>query len=253
MKSIHAVLLLTLAALLLGCGAGTPGPPPGQAAGRARPQDPVLPYPYQEEEVVFAADGGRAELAGTLTLPRGSSLAPAVIFISGGGAQDRDYTLGLLGHRPFLVLSDYLTRRGIAVLRYDDRGFGASSGDRSEATSLDYARDALAGFAYLRSRAEIDPAMIGLLGHSEGGTIVALAAAEEPSVAFIVMLGSPGLTGVDYNIQFEESMGRTQGLSDYGLARKRDFQERVFKVLLNEENPEAAGEEAETELSFVVY
>jgi len=168
-------------------------------------------------------------LAGTVTLPNDAEQVPAVVLISGAGAQDRDGTI--LAHRPFRVMADYLTRRGVAVLRYDDRGVGASTGDRMQATSADYADDALAGVEFLRNYPGIDPQKVGLLGHSEGGTIAMLAAAASPSVAFIVMLGTPGLPGMEYNLQFEESTGRALGQNDEQLAAKRAFQERVLKIV----------------------
>jgi len=181
-----------------------------------RPQTPIPPYPYAEKEVSFINVEANARLAGTLTLPKTGFPCPAVILISGTGAHNRDYSI--FGHRPFLVISDYLTRQGIAVLRFDDRGVGASSGDRSQATSEDYALDVLSGMKFLKDYKDIDQQKIGLVGHSEGGTIAALTAARSSDVAFIVMMGSPGLSGEEYNYQFEESMGRILGLSNEEIA-----------------------------------
>jgi pimeloyl-ACP methyl ester carboxylesterase len=207
----------------------------------ARSQTPIPPYPYHEEDVTFVNREVDIELAGTLTWPREEHPCPAAILIPGVGAHDRDYFI--LGHRPFLVLSDYLTRRGIAVLRFDERGVGASKGDRSQATSEDYARDVMAGIDFLKTRKEINPHLIGLIGHSEGGTIASLAAAKSPDVAYIVMMGSPGLPGVEYNYQYEESMGRALGLSEEAIAAKRAFQERVLNVVLQERDYAVAEEE----------
>ncbi len=206
----------------------------------ARPQTPVPPYPYNEEDVTFLNEESNIELAGTLTWPADEQPCPAAILIPGVGAHDRDYFI--LGHRPFLVLSDYLTRRGIAVLRFDERGVGASKGDRSQATSEDYARDVIAGVDFLKTRKEINPHLIGLIGHSEGGTIAALAAAGSSDVAYIVMMGSPGLPGVEYNYQYEESMGRALGLSEEAIAAKRAFQERALNVVLHEKDYAVAEE-----------
>ena len=196
---------------------------------RPRPQTPIPPYPYVEEEVEFVNEKAGAYLAGTLTLPKGAKQVPALVLISGAGAQDRDATI--LAHRPFRVLADYLTRCGFAVLRYDDRGAGASTGDRTQATSADYADDALTGVEFLRSHPGIDPQSVGLVGHSEGGTIAMLAAAASPSVAFIVMMGTPGLPGIEYNQQFEESTGRALGQTEEQLAAKCAFQKRVLGVV----------------------
>ncbi len=174
-----------------------------------RPQTPKPPFPYEAVEVKYRNERAPAAYAGTLTLPRGDGPFPAVLLISGGGAQDRDGTI--LRHKPFLVLADHLTRNGIAVLRVDDRGAGGSTGDRTQATSADYAEDSLAGVAFLNCHPKIAGEHVGLIGHSEGGTIASLAAAASPDVAFIIMLASPGLPGAEYHLQYEASTGRAMG------------------------------------------
>jgi len=203
-----------------------------------RPQTPVPPYPYDQQEVTFVNPEDDAQLVGTLTLPRTGGPFPAVMLIPGGGAHDRDYSI--LRHQPFLVLADYLSRQGIAVLRFDERGVGESTGDRSQATSADYAEDVLSGVATLRGHGQIDPNRIGLIGHSEGGTIAAIAAAQDPDVALIVMLASPGLSGKEYNLQFEESTARSMGQSEEAIAARRSFQERILNVVIEEEDPAVA-------------
>jgi hypothetical protein len=160
---------------------------------RRRPQNPVKPYPYREEEVVYENKTADIQLGATLTIPPGNGPFPAVVLITGSGQQDRDESL--LGHRPFLVLADYLTRKGIAVLRTDDRGIGKSGGDFAASTSADFATDAEAGLAYLKTRSEIDPQKLGLIGHSEGGMIAPMIAAQNKDVAFIVMMAGPGVPG----------------------------------------------------------
>lgn len=160
----------------------------------ARPQVPVAPFPYRSEDVAFdnaAAPGVR--LAGTLTLPEGDGPFPAAILITGSGAQDRDETL--FGHKPFAVWADALTRRGIAVLRYDDRGVAGSTGDFRAATSADFATDVGAAFAWLMARADIDPRGIGLIGHSEGGLVAPLALQGGVGAAWVVMLAGPAVSG----------------------------------------------------------
>ncbi len=164
-----------------------------EVAMPARPQEPKKPYPYLEQEVTFRNTEADATIAGTLTRPKAGGPFPAVILITGSGAQDRDETV--FGHRPFLVLADYLTRRGLAVLRTDDRGVGGSMGDVMSVTSRDFAGDVLAGVAYLKGRADIDPNRIGLIGHSEGGLIAPMAAAQSKDVAFIVLMAGPGVSG----------------------------------------------------------
>ncbi|MGB8318945.1 MAG: alpha/beta fold hydrolase [Ignavibacteriaceae bacterium] len=160
-----------------------------------RPQEPKKPYPYKEEEVKFQNKKADITLAGTLTLPESGNNFPAVVLITGSGPQDRNETI--VNHKPFLVLADYLTRRGIAVLRYDDRGFGESGGKFSTATTQDFVTDALAAVDYLLSRKEINKHEIGLIGHSEGGLIAPLAAVKSDKVDFIVLMAGPGLPGED--------------------------------------------------------
>ncbi|HPF70969.1 MAG TPA: alpha/beta fold hydrolase [Candidatus Krumholzibacteria bacterium] len=159
-------------------------------AAPKRPQEPKPPFPYTAEDVGYA--DGDVHLAATLTLPPGQGPFPAAVLITGSGPQDRDEAL--FGHKPFAVLADALTRRGIAVLRADDRGVGGSTGNRRTSTSADYAQDALAGVRYLQTRPEIDRRRIGLVGHSEGGLIAPMVAAEAPDeIAYIVLMAGPGV------------------------------------------------------------
>lgn len=211
-----------------------------QVYKRPRPQEPQPPYPYGSEEVTFENADAGAVFGATLTLPREDHPVPAVVLISGGGAQDRDGTM--LRHRPFLVLADHLSRNGFAVLRYDDRGVGESTGNRSEATTRDFAADAASAVSYLKSRPEVDSGHVGLLGHSEGGLIAPMLAAEGRGIAFVVMIATPGLPGDEYNYQYEESVGRAFGMSDEIIAAKRDMQERMYDILLSDESAEVAAE-----------
>lgn len=159
-------------------------------AAPRRPQEPRPPFPYRSEDITY--ESGDVRLAATLTLPEGDGPFPAAVLITGSGPQNRDEEL--FGHKYFLVLADHLTRAGLAVLRADDRGVGGSTGSGRSSTTDDFAGDALAGIAYLRSRPEIDGARIGLVGHSEGGIVAPLAAAREPDrVAFVVMLAGTGV------------------------------------------------------------
>ncbi|WP_156126227.1 alpha/beta hydrolase [Hymenobacter sp. DG25B] len=180
------------------------GAPPAAAApatsGRPgakqnRPQEPVAPFPYREEEVKFTNRAGGVTLGGTLTVPPGAGPFPAVVLLSGSGAQDRDESV--FGHRPFRVIADYLTRRGIAVLRFDDRGVGQSTGNAKTATAGDYTTDAQAALAFLRTRREINGKQLGLIGHSEGGTAAIAAAGQPQGPAFLVLLATPGVPGPD--------------------------------------------------------
>ena len=202
---------------------------PTGAAPRARPQLPRPPFPYRSEEVRFAnprAPG--VTLAGTLTVPAGRGPFPAAILISGSGPQDRDESL--LGHKPFAVLADHLTRRGIAVLRYDDRGTAASTGAYEGATSADFATDANAAFAFLRARPEIEPRAIGFVGHSEGGMIGPLAAVDNPGIAFLVLLAGPGTNIGGLMEAQRRAIGQSMGASDADLDRSAPFQQQLFAI-----------------------
>lgn len=209
-----------------------------EALSLIRPQEPKKPYPYQEEEVVVDNAKAGVKLAGTLTLPKGQGPFPAVFLITGSGAQDRNEEL--LGHKPFLVIADYLTRRGVAVLRVDDRGVGKSTGKFTTATSEDFGGDALACVAYLKGRKEIRPRQIGLIGHSEGGLIAPWAAARSSDVAFIVLLAGPGVTGEEILYSQGEAILKAAKVPEAALAQQRRVQENMFAILKAEKDDAAA-------------
>ena len=169
-----------------------------------RPQEPVKPYPYYEEEVAFENTEAKIELAGTLTLPTKNGKFPVVILISGSGPQDRDESF--MGHKPFLVLSDYLTKQGIGVLRFDDRGNGESTGDFGNATTEDFSKDVLSAITYLKTRNDVDIKNIGLIGHSEGGIIAPLVANNSKDVAFMVLLASTGISGTELSVMQSKTL-----------------------------------------------
>lgn len=155
-----------------------------------RPQNPEPPFPYTSRDVIFHNEASDIDLAGTVLVPEGKGPFPAVVFVTGSGAQDRDESL--MGHRPFLVIADALARHGIASLRYDDRGAGESEGDHFGSTEADFTTDALAGIAFLAAQPEIDPKALGILGHSEGGLIGPRAAILDDRIDFLVLLAPPG-------------------------------------------------------------
>jgi alpha/beta superfamily hydrolase len=173
-------------------------------ADSRRPQEPVKPYPYYEEDVVFKNTEDKIELAGTLTLPNKNGKFPVAILISGSGPQDRDESF--MGHKPFSVLSDYLTKQGIGVLRFDDRGIGKSTGDFGNATTEDFSKDVLSAIAYLKTRNDVDIKNIGLIGHSEGGIIAPLAANNSKDVAFMVLLASTGISGTELSVMQSKTL-----------------------------------------------
>jgi hypothetical protein len=199
---------------------------------RIRPQEPKRPFPFAEEEVEFTNEKAAVTLAGTLTRPKGKGPFPAVLLITGSGPQDRDETV--MGHRPFLVLADHLTRRGLAVLRVDDRGVGKSTGNPMTATTRDFAGDALAGVQFLKRRKEIDPNRIGLIGHSEGGVIAPMVAAESRDVAFIVLIAGTGLPGDQIALQQVVDMNRAAGVSAELAERKRALTEQAIGIIRTE-------------------
>ncbi|MET7767710.1 alpha/beta fold hydrolase [Nocardia sp. NPDC005366] len=164
----------------------------GKVAGLARPQEPKPPFPYQSEDVTYR--NGDITIAGTLTRPRGGGPFPAVLMITGSGPQNRDEEM--MGHKPFLLLADALTRAGYAVLRTDDRGVGGTGGTLDAANYADLSGDAAAGVSFLRGRGDIDPARVGLFGHSEGGYLAPLVASRPDSgVAFAILMAGPAVPG----------------------------------------------------------
>jgi pimeloyl-ACP methyl ester carboxylesterase len=203
-----------------------------------RPQVPQKPYPYEEVQVSYDNKKGGVHLAGTLTVPRDRGPFPAVLLITGSGPQDRDETV--FGHKPFLVLADYLTRRGIAVLRVDDRGVGGSTGNVRDATSADFADDVLAGVEFLKGRKEINPSQIGLIGHSEGGIIAPLAASRSRDVAFIVLLAGTGLPGDEILYLQAAAILKVMGADAEPLAQQKALQQRMYAVLRQEKDNAAA-------------
>jgi len=203
-----------------------------------RPQDPQKPYPYSEEEVSYENTIDKVRLTGTLTLPPSRKPVPAVVLITGSGGQDRNETL--LGHRPFLVLADHLTRHGIAVLRVDDRGMGGSAPGSPNATSENYAEDVLAGVAFLKGRKEINPRQIGLIGHSEGGMIAPIAAVRSKDVAFIVMMAGMGQTGTDVILMQGDLLQKASGSGPEMITQVRKAFEQIFAILKAEKDNVAA-------------
>ena len=197
-----------------------------------RPQEPIPPFPYAAEDVTFRNSIESFDLAGTLTMPEGTGPFPAVVLISGSGPQDRDETL--LGHKPFLVIADHLTRNGIAVLRYDDRGVGKSKGNMMNATSMSLAGDAEAAVTYLLSRPEIDKKMIGLAGHSEGGLIAPIVASRNDNIAFLVSLAGPGVKGYDIIIRQTRDIQMASGIPEKDIEETIKTNGKLFEMVMAE-------------------
>ncbi len=204
--------------------AAVPAAPP-------RPQTPTGPFRYRVEEQIIPNEEDGVTLSGTLTLPRAEGRYPVAVLISGSGPQDRDETL--FHHKPFLVIADYLTRQGIGVFRFDDRGVGKSTGDFSTATSEDFARDVRAIVASLRKHPAVDPDKVGLIGHSEGGLIGPMVAAADPKIAFLVLLAGPGVSGADILRDQGKRVAMAEGVAEADLARDEQLREILFAELLS--------------------
>ena len=195
-----------------------------------RPQEPSKPYSYYSEDVTFQNLNAKVSLAGTLTLPKKEGVFPVVILISGSGPQNRDEEL--LGHKPFLVLSDYFTKNGIAVLRYDDRGVGLSKGDFKTATSADFATDVESAITYLKTRKEINKKQIGLVGHSEGGLIAPMVASKSKDVNFIVLLAGTGIQGDKLLLLQQELIAKANGASETDIKKSIQANAKLFEMVV---------------------
>jgi len=197
-----------------------------------RPQEPKPPFPYLSEDVSFTNVKVKINLAGTLTIPEGAGPFPAVVLITGSGSQNRNEEL--MGHKPFWVIADYLTRNGIAVLRYDDRGVGQSQGNPVNKTSADFADDAEAAYLFLKARREINPELIGLAGHSEGGLIAPIVAASNQRVAYIISLAGPGVRGEQILQRQNRDISLLSGNDEKQIKESIAVNKKLFAVLKKE-------------------
>lgn len=208
---------------------------------RRRPQEDAIkagPLPYTEQKVVFDNKVAQITLAATLSLPSGKGPFPAVVFVSGTGPNTRDEDVS--GHQCFLVLADTLTRHGIAVLRYDKRGVGGSTGNYGAATTADFAADADAAVSLLQKDVRIDPQQIGLLGHSEGGVIAPMVAARQSGLAFVVMIGSPGIRGDKLFVMQSAATAKAYGVPDEHIARRKLFDQTLYDAVIAAPSAQAA-------------
>jgi pimeloyl-ACP methyl ester carboxylesterase len=210
-----------------------------------RPQEPTPPFPYISEDIKFTNEKAGIKLGGTLTMPEGDGPFPAVILITGSGSQNRNEEL--MGHKPFWVIADYLSRNGIAVLRYDDRGVGQSQGSPLNATSGDFASDVEAALHYLRTRKEVDFKRVGLAGHSEGGLIAPIVASSNPEVAFIVSLAGPGIPGEMILNRQNKDISLASGVQAKEVKESISINKKLFAVLKKEPD----NTKAETRISEI--
>lgn len=214
----------------------------GTVEGPARPQVPEPPYPYEARDVRFESVADGVTLAGTLTLPPGDGPFPAVALISGSGPQDRDETV--FGHKPFLVLADALTRRGVAVLRYDDRGVGGSTGDIATAVTSDFADDAEGAVRYLASRPEVAAGRIGLVGHSEGAVVAPIVANRSGEVDYLVLLAGTGVDGRELLVMQLIAINRAMGVSEAITEQRSRLQRELLGLVAETPDDSAAASSA---------
>ena len=207
-------------------------------AKQVRPQDPQPPFDYRIEEVSFVNEKEGNTLTGTLTIPKGKGLFPAMVLVSGSGQQNRDEEL--MNHRPFWVIADYCARHGIAVLRYDDRGMGGSTGEVENATSLDFSYDAEAAFDFLRKQKHIDASRVGILGHSEGGIINFMVSARRPEVAFLVSLAGPAVNGIEVLKEQQVAILRASGMTEEMVQFNGNASAQMYNIIEESSSREEA-------------
>jgi pimeloyl-ACP methyl ester carboxylesterase len=206
-----------------------------------RPQEPKPPFPYRSEDIKFKNETAGITLGGTITIPQGDGPFPAVVLITGSGSQNRNEEL--MGHKPFWVIADYLSRNGIAVLRYDDRGVGQSQNISGPSTSADFATDANAAFDYLKTIPEVNASKIGLAGHSEGGLIAPIAASENNGIAFIISLAGTGVTGEQILYKQNYDINKAAGMSNKDLKALNSMSRKLYAVVKREPDNKKATEE----------
>ena len=213
----------------------------GKVSGLNRPQTPQPPFPYQSADITFKNERAGVTLAGTYTVPADMGPFPAVVLLTGSGPEDRNETI--LNHQPFAVLADYLTRRGIAVLRFDDRGVGQSGGTLAGTTSADYTADAQAALAWLRAQPGIRKNQVGLVGHSQGGTAAMGAAILSAGPDFLVLLATPGIPGDELIVQQSLAVARLQTTDAAQLATTEKMQRAMTQMV--QKNPDNARAKAQ--------
>lgn len=195
-----------------------------------RPQEPKPPFSYYTEEVVFKNEKANIVLAGTLSLPSKDGNFPVVVLITGSGPQTRDEEV--VGHKPFYVIADYFTKNGIAVLRYDDRGFGKSTGVFKNSTSYDFATDVESAVSYLRTRKEINVTKIGLVGHSEGGLIAPMVAVNDSNINFIVLMAGTGIRGDKLLLLQQQLIAKSMGTNKNEIKKNEAIIGKAYSIIV---------------------
>lgn len=201
--------------------------------GTQRPQEPKPPFEYEEIVTSFVPAASGNKMAGTITKPQGPGPFPAVVLVSGSGPQNRDGEL--FGHKPFWVMADYLTGQGIVVFRYDERGVGESEGDLTQATSYDLKEDAAGALAHLRKFPYVDQTKVGVIGHSEGGMIGWMLAAEDATLNFLVALAAPVVPIDEFMAQQTLDVLKVSGASQEVIEQRLDLNKKVYAAVKNTE------------------
>lgn len=209
------------------------------SVARKRPQLPQPPYGYDTVDIVFSGEYDDVKLAGTITMPKEGDQLPAVVLVTGSGPQDRDETI--MGHKPFKVIADYLTKNGILVLRYDERGVGASTGNYPKSTIGDFSRDAIAAVGFLQQYERVDPTRIGIVGHSEGALIAQLIAGESSAdLGFIGLLGAPAIPIDSLMLMQAYQIGKLAGMPEDKLQQAKEVNRRNFAAVKSDLGDEHA-------------
>jgi pimeloyl-ACP methyl ester carboxylesterase len=215
-----------------------------------RPQHPQPPFPYEIEEVRFENKSADISLAGTLTLPQGEEKPPVVVLISGSGPQDRDCEVAK--HKLFWVIADHLSRNGIGVLRFDDRGVGESEGRFGSATTADFASDVEAAVDFLRKRKDIDRKAIGLVGHSEGGMVAPMVANRSKHISFLVLMAAPGRDGQQILLKQSADIQRAGGIAEEQIESSLEMMKSIQDIIIQSEDKEQAEEQLRKQLPEIL-
>lgn len=200
-----------------------------------RPQEPKPPFDYDIEEITFVNQKDKITLGGTFTSPKSDNF-PVVILISGSGQQDRNSEI--LGHKPFWVIADYLTKNGIGVLRVDDRGIGQSGGDFNTSTSFDFATDVESAIAFIKTKKGVNHKKIGLIGHSEGGMIAPIVASKDKNINFIVLLAGPGIPCDELLIEQTYLIAKVSGASENEIAETQKTNKQIYDLVKSDKSNE---------------
>lgn len=216
-----------------------------------RPQEPKPPFSYKSEDVTFENKKAGITLAGTLTMPNGKGPFPTIVLVAGSGPNDRNEEI--LGHKPFLVLADYLTKNGYAVLRYDKRGVAESTGDFRNATIFDFANDVEAALAFLKTKKEIDSKKMGIIGHSEGGDVAQIVASKDATLDFIVSMAGPGIKGSEMLVLQNDALSKAMNIPELTRLLNKKLNKKTYEIIMSNDSKEQADKELKEYFKTTVH